>query len=223
MWCPLQKVPEMPPGRPRQFDRHEALRRAMGVFWQHGYQDASITALTEAMGIGSPSLYAAFGSKAELFCEAADLYTAEDAAPATRALEDGATARAAVEGMLRANADLFTRPGQARGCLLTRATSTCPADDETLRRYLARSHRERVGAVERRLREAAATGEPLPGTPAELAELYDTLVQGMAVRAHEGVARRSLHRTVDLAMRTWDALLTASAETEDDEAARTSA
>jgi AcrR family transcriptional regulator len=197
----------MPRGRPRAFDRDEALRRAMNVFWQRGYQDASIQALTEAMGIGSPSLYAAFGSKAALFCEAADLYQAEDAAPPTRALDAGATARESVEGLLRANADVFTRRGGPRGCLLTRATQTCPDDAEIVRRYLDRSHRERVEAIEQRLAQAAEAGEALPGSDlGELAAYVDTMVQGMAVRAGEGVPRRSLHRTVDLALSAWDAL-----------------
>lgn len=197
----------MPRGRPREFDRDEALRRAMGVFWRRGYQDASIQALTEAMGIASPSLYAAFGSKAALFREAADLYQAKDAAPPTRALDTAPTARAAVEGVLRTNADLFTRRGGPRGCLLTRATATCPGDEDEVRRYLDRSLRARVEVVERRLARALDEGEPLPSADVgEVADHVDTLIQGMAVRAAEGVPRRSLHRTVDLALRAWDAL-----------------
>ncbi|WP_280301617.1 TetR/AcrR family transcriptional regulator [Nocardia abscessus] len=54
-------------GRPRAFDRTEALHRAMEVFWEHGYEGASMSDLTTAMGINSPSLYAAFGGKEQLF------------------------------------------------------------------------------------------------------------------------------------------------------------
>ncbi len=72
-------------GRPRTFDRQVALRRAMEVFWRRGYQGASMTDLTAAMGIGSPSLYAAFGSKEALFREAVDLYNlTEGAVPGRR-------------------------------------------------------------------------------------------------------------------------------------------
>ncbi|TIU07517.1 MAG: helix-turn-helix transcriptional regulator, partial [Mesorhizobium sp.] len=62
-------------GRPRTFDRTTALRRAMEVFWAKGYEGASMSDLTAAMGINSPSLYAAFGSKEALFLEAVELYT----------------------------------------------------------------------------------------------------------------------------------------------------
>ena len=54
-------------GRPRSFCVEETLDRAMTVFWRHGYEGASMSDLTAAMGINSPSLYACFGSKEGLF------------------------------------------------------------------------------------------------------------------------------------------------------------
>ena len=61
-------------GRPRAFDRDQALERALDLFWRNGYEGASLSDLTEAMGINPPSLYAAFGNKEELFCKALDRY-----------------------------------------------------------------------------------------------------------------------------------------------------
>lgn len=65
-------------GRPRSFDKEAALERAMEVFWRLGYEGASMTDLTAAMGIASPSLYAAFGSKEALFRQALDHYRATE-------------------------------------------------------------------------------------------------------------------------------------------------
>jgi AcrR family transcriptional regulator len=61
-------------GRPREFDTDEALDKAMMVFWQQGFEGASLSDLTEAMGISRPSLYAAFGNKEELFRRALGRY-----------------------------------------------------------------------------------------------------------------------------------------------------
>src|SRR5690348_16407227 len=69
-------------GRPRAFDRKAALDAAMRLFWKKGYSATSIADLTAAMGIGSPSLYAAFGSKEQLYAEALDHYRNENEATA---------------------------------------------------------------------------------------------------------------------------------------------
>ena len=192
-------------GRPRAFDRDEALHTAMDVFWRRGYQAASISVLAQEMGIGSPSLYAAFGSKAQLFCEAADLYRRAEGAAADHALAHGGTARESVAAMLRANVELFTPVDGPRGCLLTRATATA-GDDATVQAYLREVARERVAAVEARLAQARRDGEWLPTTDERaLAEYVDVVLQGLAVRASEGAPRSALLAAVDRAMRVWDA------------------
>jgi AcrR family transcriptional regulator len=65
-------------GRPRSFDRDKALQAAITVFWEQGFEGASMAALTRAMGINAPSLYGCFGSKEELFEEAVTRYQDEE-------------------------------------------------------------------------------------------------------------------------------------------------
>ncbi len=69
------KKPASHLGRPRAFDLDHALDQALQVFWQKGYEGASLSDLTKAMGINRPSLYAAFGNKEDLFRKVLDRYT----------------------------------------------------------------------------------------------------------------------------------------------------
>jgi AcrR family transcriptional regulator len=115
-------------------------------------------------------------------------------------------AREGVERLLRSNVALFTRRGGPRGCMLTRATLSCPPGDAEVRSYLERSRRQRLQQLEGRLRRGVQAGERLPAAdPSVLAQHYDALVQGLAVRALEGTPRRALDEAVDFAMAAWDA------------------
>src|SRR5258705_10772394 len=105
-------------GRPRAFDRDEALERAIMVFWEHGFDATSIALLTEALGIGAPSLYAAFGNKRELFAAALDRYLHTYGAFTERALAEEPKPRGASERLLREAASAYTSPDHPRACLL---------------------------------------------------------------------------------------------------------
>src|ERR1700686_4909704 len=112
-------------GRPRSFDRDAALERAMCVFWEKGYESASLQDLTAAMGINPPSLYAAFGDKERLFLEAMERYYQTQRAPITCAYEEEATARAAIERVLNEAAGQLAKSGHNRGCMMVMAATTC--------------------------------------------------------------------------------------------------
>ena len=103
-----------PAGRPRGFDAEEALERALVVFWRQGYEGASLTDLTGAMGITRTSMYAAFGNKEELFRKALDRYTEGPGAYVARALEEP-TARAVAAALLNGAVRATTRPGYPTG------------------------------------------------------------------------------------------------------------
>src|SRR5438477_10920057 len=80
------------PGRPREFDRDEALWQAMLLFWKHGYEATPVSALTRTMGINAPALYGAFGDKKQLFLEAVQRYQEAMGRFAQKALTEEPTA-----------------------------------------------------------------------------------------------------------------------------------
>ncbi|MEU3600064.1 TetR/AcrR family transcriptional regulator [Streptomyces sp. NPDC006798] len=185
-------------GRPRSFDRDEALRQATRVFFEHGYEAASIADLTRAMGIGPPSLYAAFGDKRALFAEAVDVYQAArplglDAAP---------TARAAFEGLLRSLAADYTDPAHPPGCLVINAALNC-ADAEVVADLRARRQAS-AAAFERRVQDDVDAGLLPPDTDsAALARFVGAVVQGMSIQARDGAGRTELESVVELALGSW--------------------
>jgi AcrR family transcriptional regulator len=195
-------------GRPRGFDRDAALHVAMEVFWERGYEGTSISELTRALGINSPSLYAAFGSKEDLFREAVSLYDAQEGSVTERALRDEPTARAAIEAMLRENADMYADPGNPSGCMVVLGTTTWTPDNEDIREFLAALRHKPQELMRARLERAAEAGELPPGADAEaLAAYYNTVLEGLSIQARDGATRETMHAIVDCAMATWDGLV----------------
>jgi AcrR family transcriptional regulator len=189
-------------GRPRSFDIDKALEAAMIVFWCKGYEGASLTDLTKAMGINRPSLYAAFGDKNELFRKALDRYEQGPASYVREALNQP-TALAAVEHLLQGAVDLNTAPGNPRGCLLHGGLS-CAAGAEDIRRELISRRAAGEKAVYRRLNRARADGDlPQDANPADLARYIVTLIQGIAVQAADGATRGELRRVIQTALQAW--------------------
>jgi AcrR family transcriptional regulator len=191
-------------GRPRSFDRDAALEQALALFWKHGYEPASIAALTNAMGIRPASLYAAFGDKRRLFSEAVDRYQATHGAFTTAALTEEPTARGAIERMLHEIAVNYTDPGHPPGCLVisgavNHGPEAAEVEDE-LREIRSRAR----AAIAERLREGVADGELPEGTDTDaLAEFIAVVVRGMSRSAQDGASAEELHAVADLAMSAW--------------------
>ena len=106
-------------GRPREFDRTEALNQAMKIFWQKGYTATSMNDLYEAMGIKSPSLYAAFGSKEELYEEVLLHYEQSVAPVIWGHMTTEPSPRQAVWLWLERSADMLTKTDMPHGRMVT--------------------------------------------------------------------------------------------------------
>ncbi|MER6976452.1 TetR/AcrR family transcriptional regulator [Streptomyces carpinensis] len=189
-------------GRPRSFDRATALEKALLAFWEHGYEATSVSDLTRVMGIGAPSLYAAFGDKQALFAEVVREYGERYGAFGDRALAEEPTARAAVKRMLREAAVEYTDPGHPHGCLVIHAATNCttPEVEELLRER----RNANIAAFESRIRADVAVGELPPDTEAgALARYVGALIQGMSQQARDGASREELEALAEIAMAIW--------------------
>ncbi|MFI1827671.1 TetR/AcrR family transcriptional regulator [Streptomyces sp. NPDC020412] len=192
-------------GRPRSFDRSVALGRAMETFWRRGYEATSMSDLTAAMGINSPSLYAAFGSKGKLFREAVELYAATEGAPIARALADEPTAYDAVAAVLYVNARAYTDRERPTGCMIVLAATN--TGDDVARDYLAGWRRSGVEQMRERLDRGVRDGELPPGADtAGIAEFYTAVLQGMSVQARDGARREDVERIAQRALAAWEAV-----------------
>ncbi|MCJ2059121.1 TetR/AcrR family transcriptional regulator [Methylobacterium sp. J-048] len=191
-------------GRPRGFDRDQALERLMQVFWAKGYEGAQLNDLTAAIGVKPPSFYAAFGSKEAAFREAIDLYIATIGSAQMQALQDAATFRDGLRAMLEGSVAvaLSTKPG---GCLLILGVVNCLPANEAVRAHLLQARHKTVALVSDRLRRGVAEGE-LPGDTdiPQLAAFYHGIMQAISFQARDGATRAELRALIDPALRALD-------------------
>ncbi|MCK9685547.1 TetR/AcrR family transcriptional regulator [Scleromatobacter humisilvae] len=201
---PAAKAARKPRGRPLSFDRDAALETAMHVFWERGYEAASIADLTSAMGITPPSLYTAFGDKEQLFLEAIERYALGYGSAGARALEEEPNARSAIERWLTEAANELTQPCHPKGCMVVMAATNCSAAAERVQDALLLRRTEAIANVGRRIQGGIDNGELPPDTDAkDLANFYATIYQGMSMQAKDGATHESLMATVRTAMRSW--------------------
>jgi AcrR family transcriptional regulator len=193
----------MPSGRTRQFDADKALDRALEVFWARGYEGATLPALTQAMGINRPSLYAAFGNKEELFRKALDRYQTGPQGFLIEALAKP-TARAVVEAIFSGFIRMLRGRDQARGCLIVCGALACGKEAEPVRRELARLRQAAVTALRERFERAVRDGDLPGGTDcATLARYIATVLNGLAVQAASGATEKELRPVSVMVMRAW--------------------
>ncbi len=183
----------------KQFDVDAALDRAMRVFWQQGYADASLDLLGTATGLGRGSLYGAFGSKDALFRTCLDRYASIYGAQYERALAAYPDNPArAVEAFFGVALDRIADPAVPDGCLLAQSASQSPtlnADSRTRVRALLDKQLERV-------RAALSIPELDAKALDDLATYVFAVNQSLAVLSRAGTAGADLHSVVRIACTT---------------------
>ncbi|MEM8934191.1 MAG: TetR/AcrR family transcriptional regulator [Acidobacteriota bacterium] len=178
-------------GRPKSFDRDQALEQAIVLFWEKGYTATGISDLTSHMGIGRQSLYDTFGGKHELFLEALRRYVDRRVREARETLQAPGSPMANLQtffGMWREEALTGTC-----GCMIVNSTTEIGAADDQAARLVERA----MGRLEQLFREtlerARDAGELADiASPRALARLIIAVANGMAARSRLGLDEEEL-------------------------------
>ena len=199
-------APAVSRGRPRSFDRQVALDQAMHVFWKKGFGGASMSDLTAAMGIASPSLYAAFCSKEGLYREAIDHYVATHSGDFWQVME-APTARESIEGLLRNAVRAFTACDAGGGCMIMQSAAEAVELSADLQASLCDLRASGAATFADRLRRGVEDGDVATGTDVRaVADFYATVHKGISLSARGGAGRDELDSVVTSAMAAWEPL-----------------
>ena len=188
-------------GRPRGFDATVALDAAMRVFWEKGYEGATLSDLTAAMGINRSSMWAAFGNKEELFKKAFERYVTTYQGFMSEALEKP-TVREMIQTALRSTVDFLSTPGNPKGCLSLNAALAAGDEAEPIRQWMIQGRKHGQSVVKKRFKQAKKTGEfGADVDAAALARYVGTLLQGLCIQGASGATKAEMSKVVDTALR----------------------
>ena len=184
----------------RQFDTEDALDRAMGTFWELGYEATSMDDLTKATGLSRSSLYSAFGNKEGLFLRVIDHYLSCSRSMFFDALGNG-TIEEALRGALNVFKDRLTAASAQPGCLLVLATESSESRTPGIRRRVTQAFAEEEDAFYQRLRKAQTEGEISPKSDVRsLARFFAAQSRAMAVNARVNPDQGALSDIIDVAL-----------------------
>lgn len=173
-------------GTRREFDRNDALEKALLVFWRRGYEATSLDDLLEAMNIGRQSLYDTFGDKHSLFLEALERYVARRTEEIVSALDAAPSVRQGMDAIFMAVArESATK--KRRGCFGVNTVMELAPHDAKVAKVLAAEQRHTTEHFYRALERGRQRGELSGATDAKdlwaLARFLVGALQGMRVSA----------------------------------------
>ncbi|QCR38680.1 TetR/AcrR family transcriptional regulator [Nissabacter sp. SGAir0207] len=194
-------------GRPRTFDRDEAVEKAMYLFWQYGYESTSLAVLKAGIstGISSPSFYAAFGSKEELYRECIQRYLSTFGQVTQPLWDNTIPARESLESTLRLSARMQCEPGHPSGCMIgLGAMSATSTENAVVAEPLARSRERTREGIFATVQRGVNTGELRADTDIDaLASTFSTFLFGLSIQARDGATSEQLNGAVSLMMHLW--------------------
>ena len=187
-------------GRPIGFDKDAALEAAMLLFWERGFEGASMAELTQAMGLSPSSIYAAFGDKQALFSLAVKRYLNTRAQYATEALQ-----KQSLERVIRALFDntvaFLTTPGHPPTCMTLAGAMGCSVDAAPARDLMTEVRKQNEVAIRQRLLKARKSGELSKDIDVnDYTRYLSSILAGLSVQAANGSTKAELRRTAEMAL-----------------------
>ena len=183
-------------GRPRAFDAETAVEIAMALFHERGYDAVGVAELSAAMGIGPPSLYAAFGSKQGLFERAVALYLSREGAFMPQTLAEDGPVAAVIALLFNRAAESYSANRGRPGCLVMDGARNS-ADADVCDFIAGLKAASRRSLVERLRRDFPQSD--YPGLAERLADFVTVTLAGLSASARDGMDRRALRQVAALA------------------------
>ena len=175
-------------GRPREFDKEKALQAALKVFWEKGYEPATLPDLCSAMGINPPSLYRAFGNKSQLFLEALKYYEEKYWAIPSKNFLDNPDIYKGIEDFFQEAATIILSPQTPCGCMAVVAAVNISAEEKEIIEEITQMRQSTRNMFINRLRIAIQNGEIPPASDVPvIANALNTFLEGMSMQAKGGL------------------------------------
>lgn len=188
-------------GQGRKFNIEEALESATLVFWDSGYEGASLAELTKAMGINPPSLYKAFGSKEDLFFSVVDHYNSTHGSFMSVAFDEEDTGIGLMRRLLIEAAAHYPSSTFPGGCLVISAAVAVTAANRHVADRLSKMRNDNILAMAEALTRDRDAGIIAHDTDTHaMAAFVGATLQGMSQQARDGAAEGDLLRIAHYAI-----------------------
>lgn len=196
-------------GRPKQFNREQALDKALELFWRHGYESTSLADLVEATQAKAPTLYGEFGNKEGLFRAAIERYVERLSHQGKAVLEQaGLTTAQAINAFLRTAAANYTDKDQPAGCFIICTSSALSSASDDVAKILQARHHLQEHMLADFLAQRQQSGQLSPDVDSgALAKYLTCTLQGMAVQARDGASLQDLEAIISTLMAQWSELV----------------
>lgn len=196
-------------GRPRAFDREQAVEQALHLFWEQGYESTSLSQLKAGIGggISAPSFYAAFGSKEALYAEAVQRYLDTYARVTDSLWDDAMAPKDAVELALRRSAKMQCERTHPKGCMVALGVMSAPTPEHAaVAKPLTASRQRTQAGFVRCVERGVASGELDAATDANvLGTIFNSFLLGVSILARDGMRYPAFDAAITQLMRQWDA------------------